>query len=423
MYEEADDGEVVVARVAALDVGKAEVVACVRIPGESGRRVQEIQSYSTMTGSLLAMCDHFRCEQVSLVVMEATGDYWKAPFYLLEQAGFTVWVVNARDVKHLPGRAKTDKLDAAWLCKVAERKMLRPSFVPPAPIRVLRDLTRYRVDLITARTAEKQRVEKVLDTAGVKVSVVASDIFGVSGRAMLHALIDGQRDPKALAELAKGSLRGSAKRAALEEAFTARFFTDHHAFLLATMMSRVERLDADIAAVEARIEAELVPFADQVASLDEIPGIGRHAAAAIIAEIGVDMSRFPTAGHLCSWARYAPVISQSAGKSHGKNATGKGDRYLARALGDAAVNAARTHTFLGERYRRLARRRGKLRANVAVGRSMLVIIWHLLSDPQARFNDLGPDYYEQRIRPDRRRDNHVRALQQLGYYVTLEAAA
>lgn len=424
MFERAEEQDQVVARVAALDVGKAEVVACVRVPGEQpGARLQEVGSYSTMTSSLLAMCDHFRCQGVTLVVMEATGDYWKPPFYLLEQAGFEAWVVNARDVKHLPGRPKTDKLDAVWLCKVAERGMLRPSFVPPPPIRQLRDLTRYRVDLIKERTAEKQRVEKLLEDTGIKVSVVVSDIFGVSGREMLHALIDGEREPKVFAQMARGAMRTQGKLTALEEAFNARFFTDHHRFLLATMLARVEALDGDIAGIEARIDDHLLPFADQLARLDEIPGIGRHAAAAIIAEIGIDMSRFPTAGHLCSWAKYAPIVAESAGRSKGKNATGKGNRYLARALGDAAVSAGRTQTFLGERYRRLARRRGKLRANVAVGRSMLVVIWHLLSDPQARFEDLGPDFYDNRIKPERARNNHIRALQALGYRVTLEPVA
>jgi transposase len=425
MFEQAEqDEDEVVAWVAALDVGKAEVMVCVRVPGHKpGSRLQEVVSYSTMTSSLLAMCDHLRAQGVTRVVMEATGVYWKPPFHLLEQAGFDPWVVNARDVKHLPGRPKTDKLDAVWLCKVAERGMLRPSFVPPEPIRALRDLTRYRVDLIAQRTAEKQRVEKLLEDTGIKVSVVASDIFGVSGRAMLHALIDGERDPKVLAQLARGPMRTPAKLAALREAFTARFFTEHHRVLLAMMVRRVEALDADVAGIEARIDTHLIPFADQVARLDEIPGIGPDTAAAILAEIGTDMTRFPTAGHLCSWAKYAPIVAESAGRSKGRNSTGKGNRYLARTLGDVAVNAGRTQTFLGERYRRLARRRGKLRANVAVGRSLLVIIWHLLSDPEAHFQDLGPDFYDRRVKPERARNNHIRALQALGYRVTLEPVA
>ncbi|MCT9934972.1 IS110 family transposase [Planotetraspora sp. A-T 1434] len=283
-------------------------------------------------------------------------------FYLLEAQGFEVWLVNARDVKHLPGRPKTDKLDAVWLAKVAERQMLRPSFVPPPQIRLLRDLTRYRVDLVEARTAEKQRVEKLLEDAQIKLSVVASDIFGVSGRAMMAALIRGERSPKTLAQLARSSLR--AKIPALEEAFTSRF-SDHHAFLLATMLARVDAINADIAALDQKITGQVAPFAATVEKLDEVPGIGLTAAHAILAEIGLDMSRFPTAAHLTSWARFAPGVKESAGKRKGKNATGHGNRYLARTLGEAAVVVGRTDTFLGERYRRIVRRKGKKRATTA----------------------------------------------------------
>jgi len=352
--------------------------------------------------------------------MEATSDYWKPVFYLLEAAGFEVWLVNARDVKHLPGRPKTDTIDAVWLCKVAERGMLRPSFVPPEPIRLLRDLTRYRIDLIGERTREKNRVEKLLEDAQIKLSVVASDIFGASGRDMMNALIAGERDPQVLAQLARSRMR--AKIPALQEAFIGRF-SDHHAFLLATMLARVDALDGDIAHVETRIEALIAPFAEALDRLDAVPGIGRIAAGTIIAEIGVDMSRFPTAGHLASWAKFAPIVSQSAGKIKGKNATGKGNRYLARILGEAAVGAARTDTFLGERYRRLARRRGKKKAIVAVGRSILVIIWHLLADPSAEFVDLGPTHYDTSRSTQRAVRNHIRGLHALGYTVTLSPAA
>jgi transposase len=352
--------------------------------------------------------------------MEATSDYWKPVFYLLEAQGLETWLVNAKDVKHLPGRPKTDRLDAVWLCKLAERGMLRPSFVPPPPIRRLRDLTRYRVDLVAVRTAEKQRVEKLLEDAQIKLSVVASDIFGVSGRVMLATLVAGERDPGVLAELARGSMRG--KRSRLREAFTGHF-TNHHGFLLQTMLSRIDQTSADIAAVEAKIDEQIAPFAAAVDRLDEITGVGRSAAQTIIAEIGVDMSRFPTPGHLVSWARFAPGVKQSAGKAKGKPTTGHGNPYLARVLGEAAVAAGRTNTFLGERYRRIARRRGAKRAIVAVGRSILIIVWQLLADPTARFHDLGPDFYQTRIDTERRKRNHIRQLEALGYTVTLQPAA
>ena len=358
------------------------------------------------------------------MVMEATSDYWRPPFYLFEAHGLEPWLVNAKDVKHLPGRPKTDRLDAVWLCKVAERGMLRPSFVPPADIRRLRDLTRYRADLVGVRTAEKNRVEKLLEDACLKVSVVASDIFGVSGRAMMAALIDGQRDPKVLAAMARARMRVKIPR--LEEAFAGLAlgtFDDHHRFLLARMLARIDAVTADIAAVEAEIGDHLAPFADAVARLDEIPGIGPDSAAVIIAEIGLDMSRFPTPAHLASWARFAPGINSSAGKAKGNGSTGHGDRYLARVLGEAALNAGRTDTFLGARYRRLARRRGNKKAIVAVGRSMLVIIWHLLADPNADFHELGLDHYDRHVNTAAKRRNHIRQLEALGYKVTLEPAA
>jgi len=426
VFAESADDEHIIERVAALDIGKAELVCCVRVPAPSGssRRVQEVTTHSTMTRSLAELANRLVDLRVERVVMEATSDYWKPVFYLLEAHGLDPWLVNARDVRHLPGRPKTDVLDAVWLCKVAERQMLRPSFVPPRPIRVLRDLTRYRIDLVAARTAEKNRVEKLLEDACIKLSVVASDIFGVSGRAMMAALIAGERDPKVLADLARARLR--AKIGTLEEAFAglpAGGFDDHHRFLLERMPGRVDAIDADIAVLDTQIEAHLAPFDPAVQRLDEIPGIGPVAAAIIIAEVGLDMTRFPTAGHLCSWAKFSPGIKSSAGKSKGNGSTGHGNRYLARVLGEAAVMAGRSHTFLGERYRRIARRRGKKKAIVAVGRSMLVIIWHLLSDPDARFRDLGADHFTRSVNADARKRNHIRQLEALGYRVTLESVA
>jgi transposase len=420
VLEETNQTEEIVERVAALDIGKAELVCCVRVPGKADKRLQEVTTYATMTRSLLQLADRLAELGVTRVVMEATSDYWKAPFYLLEAQGLEVWLVNAREVKHLPGRPKTDKLDAVWLAKLAERGMLRPSFVPPAPIRRLRDLTRYRADLVAVRTAEKQRVEKLLEDAQIKLGVVASDIFGVSGRAMLAALIQGERDPKRLAELARTRLR--AKRGQLREAFTGQF-TDHHAFLLATMLGRIDQASTDIAELDRHIEAEIAPFGAAVERLDEVTGVGRTAAQTIIAEIGTDMARFPTPGHLASWARYAPGVKQSAGKAKGRATTGHGNPYLARVLGEAAVAAGRTDTFLGERYRRIARRRGTKKAIVAVGRSILVIVWHLLADPNLRYHDLGPDFYDTHVNAERAKRNHVRQLEALGYRVTLVPAA
>jgi transposase len=388
VLEETHDSDQIIQRVAALDVGKAELTCCARVPGQGGsdRRLQEVRSYQTMTRWLLVMADRLAELGVTRVVIEATSDYWKGVYYLLEAHGFEVWLVNARDVKHLPGRPKTDTLDAVWLCKLAERQLLRPSFVPPRPIRELRDLTRYRADLVAARTAEKQRVEKLLEDAQIKLSVVASDIFGVSGRAMLAALVAGERDPKRLAQLARA--RMCAKLSLLAEAFTG-FFTDQHACLLGKMLARVDGLDADLAEFDAKIQELIAGSAGAVDRLDEIPGVGQLAAQLLIAELGTDMTKFPTAGHLVSWAKFALGVKESAGKRKGSGSTGHGNPYLARVLGEAAVAASKTNTFLGERYRRIARRRGKQRAIVAVGRSILVIVWHLLSDPTARFHDLG----------------------------------
>jgi transposase len=422
VLQETQDREEIIERVAALDIGKAEVVCCARVPheGRAGRRLQEVETYSTMTRSLLGMADRLASLGVTRVVMEATSDYWKPIFYVLEARGFDTWLVNARDVKHLPGRPKTDKLDAVWLCKVAERQMIRPSFVPPPPIRQLRDVTRYRIDLVGVRGAEKNRVEKLLEDAQIKVSVVASDIFGVSGRAMMAALIAGERNPKVLAQLARSRMR--TKISALEEAFTGHF-TDHHAFLLAKMLARVDAIDADIGDLDAKIGELIAPFAAAAERLDEIPGIGPVAAAVIIAEIGTDMSRFPTAAHLASWAKFTPGVKESAGKKKGSGSTGHGNRYLARILGEAAVGASKTDSFLGERYRRIARRRGKKKAIVAVGRSTLIIVWHVLSGPDVRYADLGAGFYGQRIDPERRKRAHIHQLEALGYKVTLEPAA
>jgi transposase len=297
--------------------------------------------------------------------------------------------------------------------------MLRPSFVPPPWQRQLRDLCRYRRTLIQERTREKQRAEKLLEDAQIKLSSVISDIFGVSGRDMLEALIAGQRDPHVLAAMARTRMRG--KISVLQEALTGHF-GEHHGYLLRMMVDRIDQLTAQTEALTGRIDEVIAPFANQMTQLDEIPGIGKTGAQEIIAEIGTDMTRFPTAGHLVSWAKFAPTARQSAGKSKPAS-TGKGNPWIGGTLGEAVVSAARTKTFLSARYHRLARRRGKQRAIVAVGNSILVITWHLLSDPDARFSDLGPDWHD-RIAPIRRKRQLIAELERLsGKKVTLQEAA
>jgi transposase len=399
------------ARVCAIDIGKAGLVACVRVPHETNpaRRLQEVREYATVTPALLQLADWLRCHQVQLVAMEATSSYWKPVFYLLEAEGFECWLLNARHVKNVPGRPKTDKLDAVWLAKVVERGMCRPSLVQPKPIRRLRDLTRYRRSLIRDQTREKLRLEKVLEDAQIKLDSVISDLHGVSGRKMLDAMIAGQRDPHVLADLAHGRMR--VKLPQLRQALTG-YFDDHHAFLCASMLRRIDTLTADIAILDARIDELIAPFADAVDKLDEIPGIGPRSAQELIAEIGVTMTVFPTAAHLVSWAKFAPIDKQSAGRAKTAS-TGKGNPWLAGALGEIVAGLARTDTFLSDRYRRLARRRGKKRAIVAVGNSVLTIIWHVLSEPDTRYHDLGPSYHDARINQQRRQRDLTRQLEHL----------
>ncbi|WP_031173025.1 IS110 family transposase [Streptosporangium roseum] len=411
-----------VERVAALDIGKATLMACIRVPHEDkpGRRLQEVGEHATTTRALLDLADKLRCQGVTLVAMEATSDYWKPVFYLLEAEGFECWLVNAKHVKNVPGRPKTDKLDAVWLAKVVERGMCRPSFVPPKPIRQLRDLTRYRRTLVRERSSEKQRLEKTLEDAQIKLTSIISSLFTISGREMLQALIDGERSPKALAQMARGKMRN--KIGALEEALTGHF-SDHHAFICTMMLERIDGLTDRIEQLSVKIDDVMAPCTTQIEQLVEVTGVGRTSAQEIIAEIGVDMSRFPSSDHLVAWARYSPQAKQSAGKSKSAS-TGRGNPWLSGALGEIGIGVARTETFLGSRYRRIAKRRGKRRALVAVGNSVLTIAWHLLSDPDARFHDLGADFYESRLNKDRRTRTLMRQLEQLtGQRVTLGAAA
>jgi transposase len=452
---DAEAHEQVVERVAAIDVAKASGMVCTRVPHQAkpGQRSTKVWQVPATSNAILELAEQLVAQGIERVVVESTSDYWRPWFYLLEARGLQVWLVNARDVKHLPGRPKTDKLDAVWLAKLNERGMLRPSFVPPAQIRQLRDYTRLRSDLTGERARHVQRLEKLLEDALIKLSTVATDIMGVSARAMIDALIAGQRDPKVLAELARGRLRG--KRAALVEALTGRF-DDHHAELARILLDHVDALGGQIERLTSRIE-ELIaaipaahppkggatptggppsdpatgegthqqatqPPLSALARLDEVPGIGPKAAQVIIAELGLDMGQFPTPAHLVSWARLSPRTIQSGAK-HRRGTTGKGNPYLKGVLGEVAAAAAKTDTFLGERYRRLVRRIGKLKALVAVARSILVIVWHLLADPAARFHDLGADFYTSRIDTDRKTRTHIRQLQALGFIVTLTPAA
>jgi transposase len=443
---EVDEHEQIVERVAAIDVAKASGMVCTRVPHPTtaGKRITRVWEVAARTNAIIALADQLAGQGIERVVVESTSDYWRGFVYLLEACGLSVWLVNARDVKQVPGRPKTDKLDAVWLAKLNERGMLRPSFIPPAEIRQVRDYTRLRSDLTQERARHVQRLEKLLEDALIKLSTVATDIMGASGRAMVEALIVGQRDPKALAELAKGRMRG--KRAALVQALTGRF-NDHHAELARMLLDQIDALGVQIDRLTSRIE-ELVgaipaaqPPPDKashtgedtyqpavpgglpaVNRLDEVPGIGVKAAQVIIAEVGLDMGQFPTAAHLVSWARLSPRTIQSGAKQRA-GATGKGNPYLKGVLGEAAAAAAKTDTFLGERYRRLVKRRGKLTALVAVARSILVIVWHLLADPTARYHDLGSDFYTSRIDTDRKTRTHIRQLQALGFTVTLTPAA
>ena len=442
---EDEEYEQVLARVCAIDVAKASGKVCTRVPHESrpGRRCTRVWDVDATTNAVLELGEHLVAERIEKVTLESTSDYWRIWFYLLEAAGLNVQLVNARDIKNAPGRPKTDKLDSVWQAKMTERGMLRPSFVPPMEIRRLRDYTRLRVDLTHERTRYWQRLEKLLEDALIKVSAVASTLDTKSTRDMLEALIAGERDPQVLAGLARGRMRS--KNAALIQALTGRFDA-HHAELTRMLLDQIDTLTRQIDTLTGRIDQLLaaIPAAQGVDAdgttgpgaghgpdaaalpavdrLDQITGIGRSGAQAIIAEVGLDMNRFPTSGHLVSWAKLSPRTIQS-GPVTRSGRTGKGNPYLKGALGEAAASAARTDTFLGERYRRIVKRRGKLKALVAVARSILVIVWQLLADPLARYHDLGSGYYAARTDQARKARNHIRQLEALGYKVTLEPAA
>ena len=409
--------DLLIERCAGLDVGKLEVVACVRAPDGKGGRRSEVRTYDTFTSGLEALAGWLGAEGVTEVVMEATGQYWKPIWYLLEERHFELLLVNARHVKILPGR-KTDVGDAAWLAELLEHGLLRGSFVPPPVIRELRDLTRYRKRLIQAHASEEQRIHKTLEDAGIKLDSVASDVLGVSGRLMLNALVAGERDPEVLADLAKRRLRS--KIPELRQALRGRF-GDHHALLVRLSLTHIEQLEAAIAELDARVDAMIAPFERARDRLDTITGVGKRAAECIIAEIGVDMSVFPTAGHLASWAGRCPGNNKTGGKRRSGKTT-KGNRWLGDILTECAWAAAHTRdTYLSAQFWRLARRIGKQKAAIAVGHSILVIAWHLLSN-DCDYQDLGGDFFARRD-TDRARQRAIAQLEQLGYQVTLEPVA
>lgn len=404
--------EVVVERCAGIDVHKDMVAVCVRVPGPDGERVAELAEFSTFTDELLALRDWLVAHGVTRVGMEATGVFWKPVFWVLEDA-LDCWLLNARHMRNVPGR-KTDMADAEWICRLMEHGLVRASFVPPKPVRELRDLTRFRKTRIEERTREAQRLDKILQDAGVKLSSVASDVLGRSGRDMLEALVAGSRDPGVLADLARGQLRR--KLPQLQAALNGRF-SAHHAILVGEVLAHLDYLDDSIERLSGEIDRVIAPFAEQRDRLMTAPGIDTRMAEAIIGEIGVDMSRFPTPAHLASWAGMCPGQHESAGKARHGTAR-HGNTWLQRNLIVAVMAATRTKgSYLGSQYRRLAGRRGKSRARKAVGHTLLVGIWHILNDG-VEWNDLGEDYLDRRQSPEHRARRKLAELRSLGWEVS-----
>jgi transposase len=415
--------EVIVERVAGLDVHKETVMAAVRVPDERGRRSQVVKEFRTFHADLLRLRAWLVERGVTLVVMEATGVYWRAPWHILEEApGLELMLVNARHVKNLPGR-KSDVSDSAWLAQLAECGLLRGSFVPPPVIAELRDLTRYRKKLIEDRAKEVQRVQKTLEDAGIKLESVVTDVMGKAARRMIEALIAGERDPEVLAEMALTRMRPRIPD--LRLALVGRFNT-HHAVMLKAHLSHVDYLDAHIAAMDADVERVIAPFADQLRRLTTIPGVGQRTAEVVIAEMGVDMSRFPTSGHLASWAGLCPGQHESAGKSKSGRAR-KGNGALRVALCEAAWAGVRKNdSYLGAQFRRFQRRFGKKaegKAIFACAHSLIVMIYHVLAEDDAVFEDLGADWFQRHSDTEAHTRRLVHQLEKLGHRVTLAPAA
>jgi transposase len=432
-------------RAAGIDIAKAKADVCTRLPParQGGRRRSRTEEVPATVAAVLALAGRLLADGVELVSMESTSDYWRLWYFVLEAAGLRVQLVSSSQARQLAGRPKTDRLDAQWIARLTEMGLLRPSFVPPPEVRELRDWTRARLHLVQERTREWQRLEKLLEGALVKLSSVVSSLAGnKTARAVIEALAAGERDPHRLADLAKGSLRG--KRGELAAALEGAAFGRHHARLARMHLDRIDALDRDVAVLDDEVAAclEAIPAAQGVTAagdrspdpgpgaavlpaaerLAEIPGVTVKLAMAVIAETGLDMTRFPTAGHLVSWAGLAPAARQSGARSR-KPAKGQGNAYLRGYCTQAANGTAGTDTFLGERLRRLSRRVGGARARCAVARSVLVIVWHLLADPSARYTDLGPGWHQRKTDRDKKVRGHLRQLQALGLQVTVTEAA
>ena len=403
-------------RVAGLDVHKKVIVACVRVLLPNGDSQVEKQNFGAMTADLLALSDWLLSHEVSHVAMESTGEYWKPVFNILEN-NFEVMIVNAQHISKVPGR-KTDQSDAEWIAELMQYGLLKASFVPPLGQRELRELTRYRSTFVRERATLSNRVQKVLESANIKLGNVASNVLGVSGRAMLNALIEGQATPSQMAELAKGRLRE--KREELIQALEGRIKA-HHRFVLAELLCQIDNLDEAIARFDKQVEEYCRPFEEAVNLLDTIPGVGRETAENIVSEIGTDMSRFPTADHLAAWAGVSPGNNESAGKRR-SGRTRPGNKALRAALNQAAHAVAHTkNTYLAAQYHRLAARRGKKKAVVAVMHSILVIAYHLIQRHEP-YQELGGDYFDKQ-KPEATAKRLVKHLERLGYQVSLQSTS